>query len=65
VVAGPRTVAGVVVVQTGLISDADGAAGLPGIWGVGALARALVETDIPAVTVATRATIPSTHARTM
>jgi hypothetical protein len=37
---GPSTLEGVVVVHTGLISDAVGAAGLPGIWGGRATARA-------------------------
>ncbi|MGA2837914.1 MAG: hypothetical protein ABSF84_15075 [Acidimicrobiales bacterium] len=39
--AGPRTEAGVAVVHTGLISEAVGAAGLPGISGGGAVACAV------------------------
>jgi hypothetical protein len=65
VVDGPRTDDGVVVVHTGLISEAVGAAGLPGIWGAGAVAWAVVDTDNPTVADVTRATIPSTPTRTM
>ena len=46
-VAGPSTVAGVVVVQTGLISDAVGAATLPAICGGPAVASAVPSTVAP------------------
>ena len=59
---GPRTDDGVVVVHIGTdLAEAVGAAGLPGIWGVGAVAWAEEDTDMPTVTDVTRATIPSTR----
>ena len=58
VVDGPRTVDGVVVVHTGLISDAVGAAGLPGICGDGPLAWAGLPSVTPTVSAVTTATTP-------
>lgn len=65
VVAGPRVVAGLVVVHTGLISEAVGAAGLPAICGVGAVAWAEPLKLTPTVTEATRVTAPITPSRTI
>jgi len=63
VVDGPSTVAGVVVVQIGLTSEAVGAAGLPAICGGWAAAWAVPKKVAPPMSAATRTAAPSVPPR--